>query len=517
MVVGHNQIDATLMSRVVGMAVMPRDFTLVEDRQKALLDGVSWRRRRFIFQVLDDSSGEARQEALCLNEITIDSHSPATIAPQLAAHFPGMSELEEIQNAYWATTFASGAIRGEAGVRQSRLYANCSAILLGDPDTHAAAMLARLADIERTNTRPDTNDPLLDPLEPVFVDLHDGAFGLARYLPAFPVSRLVQSSAEILAATNGGYFLNFPEEYDDGVSPLHLPVGGHIIDGRLVVPPWLARPGIIGVDDDRLETGIFGPSDIELLLEDLPPVPLRTVAERAAHGTVWRHFEPRPAVSDNTLAAVRFCAAYPVDASRAPETGRPPFGGATVFLGGEHARAVLDAAGPSPPVHLRLRVDRFAQPHWMVSAGPLLLVDGRPVESQALLAPEHAGEFHPDGPAPTRFPYDADRTRAPRTALGTLPSGGLKLLVVDGRRPAEHSCGLTLEGMAHLAQLTGCETAINLDGGGSSVLAVEGAGPEDMLAENAPHGLVNLPSDKGGTERIVPLFLTVRARETHPS
>lgn len=60
----------------------------------------------------------------------------------------------------------------------------------------------------------------------------------------------------------------------------------------------------------------------------------------------------------------------------------------------------------------------------------------------------------------------------PRTAAGVTPSGELILLVVDGRQ--QDSRGVDLVELAGLLVDIGCEEAMNLDGGGSSTLVVDG-------------------------------------------
>jgi hypothetical protein len=78
--------------------------------------------------------------------------------------------------------------------------------------------------------------------------------------------------------------------------------------------------------------------------------------------------------------------------------------------------------------------------------------------------------------------------RAPRTAIAQRPNGDLLLVVVDGRRSG-YSIGMTMRELAdHLVGL-GAIDAANLDGGGSSAMAVRGV-------------LVSRPSDPGG-ERAV--------------
>ena len=91
-----------------------------------------------------------------------------------------------------------------------------------------------------------------------------------------------------------------------------------------------------------------------------------------------------------------------------------------------------------------------------VAAGPALVVDGR----VRVTADEEV------------FYGTAVPEAHPRTAAGYTREGELILLVVDGRQPA--SGGLDLEGLAHVLRDLGCVEALNLDGGGSSALVVDG-------------------------------------------
>lgn len=74
----------------------------------------------------------------------------------------------------------------------------------------------------------------------------------------------------------------------------------------------------------------------------------------------------------------------------------------------------------------------------------------------------------------------------PRTAIGSTKQGDIWVVVVDGRQSMSRGCGL--DEMAKIMQRLGCFDAINLDGGGSSTLAVAGQ-------------VLNRPS--GGTERAI--------------
>ena len=110
----------------------------------------------------------------------------------------------------------------------------------------------------------------------------------------------------------------------------------------------------------------------------------------------------------------------------------------------------------------------------VVSGGPLLVEHGR---VQVRVAEE-------------KIPADIAKGRAPRTALGIKKDGTLLMVVVDGR--SNNSAGLTLTELATYMLRLGAREAVNFDGGGSSVMAINGQ-------------VVNKPSD--GRERSVSVGL----------
>ncbi|HSM62257.1 MAG TPA: phosphodiester glycosidase family protein [Longimicrobiales bacterium] len=92
-------------------------------------------------------------------------------------------------------------------------------------------------------------------------------------------------------------------------------------------------------------------------------------------------------------------------------------------------------------------------------------------------------------------------SRHPRTAVGWDPSRArLILLVVDGRQ-APYSVGMTLPELTLLLEAFGAREALNLDGGGSSVMVVLGAArnrPSDETGERAVVNALALVRDPGG-------------------
>lgn len=98
-----------------------------------------------------------------------------------------------------------------------------------------------------------------------------------------------------------------------------------------------------------------------------------------------------------------------------------------------------------------------------VGGDPILLLDGAPAQVCASCA------------------------RQPRTAIGVTATGQILLVVIDGRRPG-WSRGATLGELRAILRDLGAVDALNLDGGGSSEMVVDGE-------------VVNRPSD--GRERRI--------------
>lgn len=94
------------------------------------------------------------------------------------------------------------------------------------------------------------------------------------------------------------------------------------------------------------------------------------------------------------------------------------------------------------------------------------------------------------------------KTRHPRTVAGLNADGSkLILLLVDGRKPGV-AVGMSYDELAAEMVRLGCTEALNLDGGGSSVLAVR---------EDGKMKILNVPTD--GRERAVANVLGITVSE----
>lgn len=131
----------------------------------------------------------------------------------------------------------------------------------------------------------------------------------------------------------------------------------------------------------------------------------------------------------------------------------------------------------------------------VVNGGPLLVDDG-----QVRLTPVRGGWSPEDIQGVDRASfYNAWYLRRnPRTAAGVTDEGKLLLVTVDGRAPG-YSVGASIPEMARVMEHLGAVEALNLDGGGSTTMVVDGK-------------LVTRPSDSTGERPVGGALVLVPGR-----
>jgi hypothetical protein len=279
------------------------------------------------------------------------------------------------------------------------------------------------------------------------------------------------------AAINAGFFL-----------PNGDPAGVMAIDGRLVSDTKRPR-GAVGILKD--ETGM------KLVFARLRATATLTVEKGGLKNTI-----PVDGIDTTRLRGqlMLFTPSYHADTDTAKgglewvidqkrgrvisgphrqgKTRIPPHGFVLSF-GGEAAptalrqltrgtRVRLDVA--YAPVEGEPKSWQLAQD--IVGGAGLLIRNGRDVEDWGI----------------EQFNQGFAENRHPRTMIGTTADGTIWLVTVDGRQP-DVSIGMSLAELRTFAHRLGLVNALNLDGGGSTTMWVQGA-------------VVNRPSDATGARKV---------------
>lgn len=304
---------------------------------------------------------------------------------------------------------------------------------------------------------------------------NDTASGLER--TSAMAARRSSEGHRVVAAINGDVW--------SGYSNLmaHAPNGIHVEDGELMTADSSARP-VFGVGPDRLPRIGIVRETMTLTVADGTIFPLDHLNQnpRTGLGLFTARFGPHLSTVLTGTEVVIAGLSLPLRPSGTwtgvvtevrPAGGGLPIDPATVVLAAPASSLALLALAPGAPVTITTSIT----PGWetisqAVSGREYLVRDGAPFVSPR---PPSASQTHP------------------RSAIGLTAGGQVVMATVDGRLPDE-SLGITLDELADLMLSRGAVNAINLDGGGSTTLAVRQPG-------DATATVANTPSD--GRERAV--------------
>ncbi len=263
--------------------------------------------------------------------------------------------------------------------------------------------------------------------------------------------RTIAQRNNSIVAVNGTYF-----KPQTGV-----PLGTLMIDKKLMTGPVYNRVALgIGKSDfkmSRLDLNasiISGEMNIKL---DNINQPRMSVGHTILYNRDWGQYSPPPpkygtniTVENNKITKISY------GSIEIPEEG--------YIISGPKSK--LEPLFNATSVNLDIKM----LPQWedidhIISGGPFLVRNGNlfvDIKDQKLLS--IGGQN-------------------PRTAIGYTKDGDLVLATVDGREAT--SVGMNIYDLAKLMKSIGCDNAMNLDGGGSSIMYVKGK-------------VVNNPSIKGG-------------------
>jgi len=293
---------------------------------------------------------------------------------------------------------------------------------------------AVLADLSWRGVRPGLRHATVDGVSadgPLFVNLLEVDPRRVRLVarqcrrPGAPARSLTQVAREegAVAATSGGFFL-YSEP--DIVPPAtrYQPVGLLISEGELVSAPSVGR-GALLVDAGGARIAVVGPP---------------AGAVNRAEAEVGPDTDSIAVVDGEVVAAGRSLG-VPLRGCVIPTTGAWSSGDAYPW--------------PLPAANA-------------MAGGPLLLRDGVPTLDL------RAEDFWGTAP-PRTFSQDetGDTNLLPRLGVGRRPDGTLVFAACDGR-DLDRALGWTLRGLGRLLATLGCTDALNLDGGSSKRMVVEG-------------------------------------------
>jgi exopolysaccharide biosynthesis protein len=273
-----------------------------------------------------------------------------------------------------------------------------------------------------------------------------------------------------LAATNGGYFRT------DGPY-LGEPAGVVLEAGKVLSEPSRQRPGL-AVSNKGTMTKL-AVVDVDFRAE--------IIASKGARCRINGLNRPRltnelilftPEFDRTTLAG-------PEGIEAVVERGRVsavidgagnaaiPRGGWVVSAHGTAAAWVRTNLKKGTKLELKSAVQLDPKPafppEFIIGGGPRLVKGGRPA------AAADPGTYSPG----------FSDARHPRTAAGRRADGRILLVAVDGRQP-ERSVGMTIAELTALLIELGAVEAVNMDGGGSTTMAVRGKvvnSPSDLTGE----------------------------------
>jgi hypothetical protein len=314
------------------------------------------------------------------------------------------------------------------------------------------------------------------------------------------------SAAGATAAINAGFFVLDPAAGAPGD-----PAGVGVYQGRLESETTNGRPALV-VHDDTAKAAIVrlwwhgsvaGAHGDSLGLSGLNRVPglIRNCGEPGdaplsrPQQDVTCTKSDEVVAFDNTYGAttpsgpgaeVVLSASGKIVAVNSSRGTTVPAGGHTIQAIGSAADQLLALAqrSESLSIHSALYRQNGSELHLRADES---IFNGAPVlvqRGKVHATPNQDGAVHPGQPS---FYYGWAHKRNPRTLAGIDRQGRLVLVTADGR--STNSLGLSISEAAAVAKSLGMRSAMNLDGGGSTTMVVNGA-------------VINAPSDAAGERPI---------------
>jgi exopolysaccharide biosynthesis protein len=265
-----------------------------------------------------------------------------------------------------------------------------------------------------------------------------------------------------LAAINGGYFSMKGLFAGDSRGTLQ-------INGRLISEPDRGRAAVGFFEREGKVNSVFGRLSFhgEVHLDGGERIPLDGLNRNRGSDEVIL-FTPdfhRTTLTSAEGAEITILDGRVAEILNGSGSTTIPPGGMVLSIGADRTQALLPKFRPRSRVSVETAIEpllpdperEWDQVEDIVSGGPLLLWKGTRLEE----------------PEVESISNSFFLARHPRTAAGVRADGTLLFVTVDGRQPRE-SVGMSLPELTDLMVELGCVSAINLDGGGSTTMVIDG-------------------------------------------
>ncbi len=286
-----------------------------------------------------------------------------------------------------------------------------------------------------------------------------GKLPFTRYIPVRPDAFLLSGSADAARLlVNASFFIFDPFDCSTRYDALGTPFGLTVADGEVSRPPLFGREALIVRKDGRVS--VETPS-LEQLGISIGGKEYRVGENATAFTRPSRRRTPVGRGFDHVIAGRRL-----LDVVRGGSCPVPSCG----FV----LRLPERAGEPGDPVRYTGMEDvRFA-----VQAGNSLMKGGVRTDRFISTFYDIRRPWKTTYP-PCLYPLGYETSRAARIAIGADGKGDPMILWAEGAakigyRPGEGSCGTSLSEFALICEEAGMVNGVNLDGGGSAQILLDG-------------------------------------------
>ena len=255
------------------------------------------------------------------------------------------------------------------------------------------------------------------------------------------------SDLDAKLAVNSSFFTFDLLDCDSPYDVFGVPYGLMVKGGRILNPPLYDREALLVHRDGRITVRKTGLQDIRI------NVPGTLYTRPQWRKTPYHHLHDIVVIG-STVVDVRY-------------GGNTPVPSAGYIISSPHT-----GLRPGDPVEYSGLEDVV----FGIQAGPASVIDGAPVPSFLSAYYSPFLPFRAPFP-PARYPLDYGKAAAPRIVLGADAEMRPVLVWVEGRKHPEsetESQGISLLDLGYLLKDLGLVQAVNLDGGGSAQILLDG-------------------------------------------